>query len=361
MRYLIVLPTAILGGAERFLLNLVQLFLKQGAFVKVVIMNKGPEEHWISLDKYEKFTLIARNYKSEKSSLPHLTLDMLKISINYKPNYVISSHSHVNGYLSFLKKIGFFNDSVLISRESTNVFDRYKGRQRIFFKLIYKYLYGEQDLIVCQTKSMEKSLIKNLGFVPGKNIGTFPNPVNIEYIEKRICPNNKKKKYIVACGRFIDIKQFDLLVKAFSKIVEKNPEYTLVILGDGLQKEKISSLIRKLDIVENTILPGRVENPYEWFSVSEIGVISSKLEGFPNVLLEMMASGISKIVTTPCTDSVYNIPNIIVTNDCSEESIRKGIEKSINLNNEYSNFYYNYIKNNRSVKSFWQSVYLVAH
>lgn len=355
-KFLFVIPTARIGGAERVMFNLVSYLLEQEKEVTLVTMSHGKHKNgWTELEGFNNFHWIVGNYKSEKSSLAPITAKLLLLNTKIEYNYIFSSHAHINSYLSTLKKLGLFKSSVLISRESSVVFERYEGLIGLAYKLAYRFLYGEQDLLICQTELMKNSLIKNLGFKPVRKIEVLHNPVNTKYINSCIT-STLKEKIIVACGRLFEIKQFDLLIDAFSIFSRKNPEYKLMILGEGVLRTKLEAQAESLKISEKVIFMGNVNNPFEWFARSEIGIISSRIEGFPNVLLEMMASGVSQLVTTPCTDGLDAIPNLIITEDTSKQSILNGLNKAVSLNNDSSHIYKKHILENHSVNNFWIKV-----
>lgn len=359
--YLFVVPTASIGGAERVMFNLVTYLLDKNKHVTLVTMSKGKQTNgWSELEHHSNFKWIPGFYKSEKSSLIPITSKLIDLDNRHKFDYIFSSHLHVNSYLSSLKRVGFFKKSYLISRESFTVFEKYSNYKKHLFKRIYCHLYGSQDLLICQTESMKSSLIINLGFRPVNKIEVIPNPVNLEYINSHI-QNAIKEKIVIACGRLTDIKQFDLLINAFHLFSKTHPEYKLVILGDGVLREKLQAQINTLGISKKVILVGKTANPFLWFAKSEIGIISSKREGFPNVLLEMMASGTSKIVATPCTGGLSDISGLIITNDTSMESILEGLNKAAILSDDLSPIYQKYISRNHSVDSFWNSVLQIVH
>ena len=83
-------------------------------------------------------------------------------------------------------------------------------------------------------------------------------------------------------------KGFDNLLKVFNNLKDKN--IILHILGDGKDKELLHQL--KLDFgLENVIFQGVQKNPYPFLKFADLFILSSRYEGFPNVLLEAGACG----------------------------------------------------------------------
>lgn len=356
-KHLIVVPTAKINGAERVMFNLAYYLLEKGDYVTLVTMSRGKSsDSWNELQKHPNFKWLVGIYNSEKSSLIPITIKLFKLNIENKFDYIFSTHIHINSYLNTLKRMGLFKKAELISRDSFAVFEANKSyRKRIAFKLIYKFFYGQQDLLICQTELMKNSLINNLGFNPVKTTEVIPNPVNLSYIKSNT-GDLSTQKIVIACGRLVEVKQFNLLIEAFSIFSKDNPEYRLIILGDGPLKTKLETQARQLGIYNKTTFLGKVDNPFEWFAKSEIGVIPSKTEGFPNVLLEMMASGTSKIIITPCTGGLHKIPNLMITNDFTAKSILNELNKAVSINNSFSTTYQKYIADNHSVSSFWNKI-----
>ena len=70
------------------------------------------------------------------------------------------------------------------------------------------------------------------------------------------------------------------------------PDWDLVILGDGEEKSNLEQLISDLEISDRVFMLGRVGNVSEWYKKADLFVMSSLVEGFPNVLLEAMAYGL---------------------------------------------------------------------
>lgn len=359
--YLFVFPTAILGGAERVMFNTIYYLLENSNnHVTVLIMSRGEQQGWEDVKNHRNINFIVKDYMSEKKSILNVTYKLIALDKRNKYDFVFSSHTHVNGLISSIRKIGFFKNANIVSRESTFIFERFSGLKRHIFYRIYKDMYGSQDLIICQTERMKTSLIESLGFMPARKIEVIPNPVSISYITRQLNQDDLDKKpfeqTIVGCGRLIELKKFDWLIKAFSNIAEEFPKAGIVIIGDGPERENLISLTKRLGVEDRVIFTGNIGNPIQWFNKADVGVISSEIEGFPNVLIEMMASGTKQVITTPCTDGVNNIPYITVTESCSREAIQKSLIEKLKNPVDNSKNHREYIEGNRSVEVFWRKV-----
>ena len=102
--------------------------------------------------------------------------------------------------------------------------------------------------------------------------------------------------FIVAAGRLIRQKGFDILLRAFAGS-ERARGLKLAILGDGPLREPLLAEAARLGVADRVILPGFQANPWAWFARSRLFVLSSRWEGFGNVVVEAMACGAPVLVT----------------------------------------------------------------
>lgn len=96
-------------------------------------------------------------------------------------------------------------------------------------------------------------------------------------------------EYILAAGRMHDIKQFDKLILAYSKSLLPGKKIKLIILGEGQKKTEYINLVAQLGLEEFVIFKGFVDNPFPYYKNALFLVLSSKNEGFPNVIIEALA------------------------------------------------------------------------
>lgn len=101
--------------------------------------------------------------------------------------------------------------------------------------------------------------------------------------------------HFVAVGRLEPQKGFDLLLAAFARVVRQIPNARLTIFGEGPQRAALERQAIELAIGDNVTLPGVTETPGGWVNAGDIFVLSSRYEGFPNVLIEAMTAGLATI------------------------------------------------------------------
>lgn len=98
-------------------------------------------------------------------------------------------------------------------------------------------------------------------------------------------------------GRLSHEKGFDLLLEAFAQVHLQCPDWRLRIVGDGPDMEALRKLARQRIPSHAVVFNGRIADPQPLLDNAQLFVLSSRYEGFPNVLLEAMAAGCACIAT----------------------------------------------------------------
>ncbi|MEB2398419.1 glycosyltransferase family 4 protein [Parapusillimonas granuli] len=134
--------------------------------------------------------------------------------------------------------------------------------------------------------------------VPGCRLAVIPNAVRwpIESAEPRLEPARRNGRFrLLAVGRLHPHKGFDLLISAFQEIADHFPLWDLVILGEGESREALQEQIDAAGLSDRVSMPGRAGNVADWYLQSDLYVLSSRVEGLSNTLIESMASGLAPV------------------------------------------------------------------
>lgn len=137
----------------------------------------------------------------------------------------------------------------------------------------------------------------------------IPNGILVDNFPTTILPPSERiPGSICAVGRLHEQKDYHTLINAFAVFVQTHPLYSLTIYGEGIERERLEQLIKKLKLEDKVILAGRIQNVIQEISKRKIYVLSSKFEGMPNTLMEGMACGCACI----STDCNYGPRDLIV-------------------------------------------------
>lgn len=159
--------------------------------------------------------------------------------------------------------------------------------------LLRKFAYGLLDGVTCQTTEAAKWIATN---TQAKDVPVIPNPISLPLPrhEPTIAPESCLSggdHCLLAVGRLSEEKQFDQLIATFARLASDTPEWKLVIIGDGPDRGALEAQVSALDLGARVLLPGACGNLEDWYRRADLQVLTSRFEGFPNVLLEGLAHG----------------------------------------------------------------------
>lgn len=102
-------------------------------------------------------------------------------------------------------------------------------------------------------------------------------------------------KNLLAMGRLIPQKGFDLLLPAFAAIAGRFPDWRLTILGEGPERRRLEELRDRLGLGGRAALPGARPEVYDILKHTDLFVLSSRFEGFGMALAEALACGVPAV------------------------------------------------------------------
>ena len=153
-------------------------------------------------------------------------------------------------------------------------------------------LYPRARAVVVQTAGVAEWARHIVG---SEAVYVIPNPVAEQFLGTWNANPKESGHSVVAMGRMGREKGFDLLLKAFARCAERHPEWSLRLVGEGTERERLRTLADELGIERKVKLCPVTKEPEKALRESDLFVLPSRYEGFPNVLLEAMASGLPVI------------------------------------------------------------------
>ena len=320
-RLLLIIASLRGGGAERVMVNMANYWAERGVKITLLtlddpMLSDNYEVHPLvkRVAEYHEhdFDLISRGYIHIKR-----VLGIRKIIKSFEPDSVLSFMTSTN-VMTILASMGTGTCTFVSERT-----DPRKHNVGSIWAIGRRYLYKYADCVIAQTPDVNKWLLSNTK----ATIQTIPNFIP-KYVNASCVESGQ---LIVAVGRLGVEKGFDLLIRAFSKVVLVYPDWRLVILGEGKERANLQTLAFSLGVDSNVEFPGFVKDPLERLRQASIAVQPSRYEGFPNALLEEMALGIAVIASRPAGEMliVNEVNGLLVTSENTDEltlAIRRLIE-----------------------------------
>jgi GalNAc-alpha-(1->4)-GalNAc-alpha-(1->3)-diNAcBac-PP-undecaprenol alpha-1,4-N-acetyl-D-galactosaminyltransferase len=278
------------GSAEQVMSIVANYWANRGWQITLLTFDDGSEPPFYDLDRRISHRPLGMDVTKIDPLLARVgnfgQLGVLKKAIvASRPDVVISFVNQTN-IVTLLACRGLKVPTIV----SEHVYPAYGELSKAWQKL-QKRTYRRADLITVQTHSA-------LSFFPafeGYNTAVMPNPIAIpesEPIESRLYTDDR---HILAVGKLIPQKGFDLLIKAFAQICHQHPEWTLTILGDGEMREELEALTVAFGLEERIYMPGTVKNVAAYLRKADLFALSSRFEGFPVTLCDAMACGVPVI------------------------------------------------------------------
>lgn len=286
-------PYSSFGGADKSLSKLIKfLQTKKRYDISFISLNSSV------INLYLKKKIKIHILRKSRTIFTILELRRLVKKHNYskyKKIIFISNQNYANivtilalGKIKNIKKIA-------IERTPLHELDTFEDFKKFFKSKIIKFLmklcYKKFDKVVCISKNIQNNLKK----FTNKNITTIYNPsFNNSKISRKI---NLKKPLILNVGRLEKSKDQITLLRAIN-LIKNKVSFNLLIIGSGSQKKKLKSYIstNKLNHIVKII---KTQNVKYYYKRASIFVLSSKYEGFGNVIIEAAAFKIP-IISSRC-------------------------------------------------------------
>ncbi len=291
MNITLVISSLSCGGAERVLSIMANHWAEAGHRVTVLTFDSGK---FASYSISKSIHWQALNISCHSNSWMEGLLNNLKriyilrkFILHSKPDCVISFISSTN--ILVLLATRLLSCKVVISERN---YPKYSKVNRSLWYWMRRALYPFAAHLVVQTDE-----IKHYFRRYNKSVQVIHNPVQVTYKNLNEEPEIElpSGKRLVAMGRMVLQKGFDLLIPVFANLHKKFNDWSLIIIGSGSLETELKQEAIRLGIEEFVYFPGRLTNPFSVLSRCDLFVLSSRYEGFPNALLEAMVCGLPPV------------------------------------------------------------------
>lgn len=310
----LVIPSLAIGGAERVVSNLANKFVDMGYDVKIVLFY-NVKEYSVNCEVISLDLPASKNIFRKIYNLFMRVWKLKQILEKIKPDLIISFLESAN-FVSILTGFGVIV-STRCNLDYLNFMDR----------LLVRYLYKKKNVkkVIAVSKGIEKSFNEEFGIF---NTSVIYNPIIVNNNYNTANDLSFYKPYILSVGRLTYQKNFKLLIESFGRS-NSSLYINLIIVGDGEDRVMLEDKINTMNLNKKVFLVGKKNNVFDYYNNALFYVMSSRYEGFPNVLVEALYSGLP-CISTDCPTGpneiiIHGYNGLLVKNE-NEEELTKAID-----------------------------------
>ncbi|WP_286926889.1 glycosyltransferase [Flavobacterium sp. UBA4197] len=289
------------GGAERMQINIMHSLSVEK--YDVFFVNTSIEPKPQSLKPHIKY--IQYNKSHAKNAYRLLSKDLKHIN----PHYIFTTSIVVAYLLQIIRMMSRLKSRLIVRIAVPPSELSHGGLKSSVLSMINSFTLKHADLIIAQTEFSKTDVARHYK-VPLTKIKVIRNIVDQSLLDESgdlYFPGEfiSGNYNVVAAGALYSVKGFDLLIHAMKEVVKHNIATRLYILGDERYetgyKAQLLDMIKDNQLTNHVFLLGHQSNPYPYYKNADLFVLSSRKEGFPNVVLEALYYGIP-VVATNCVD-----------------------------------------------------------
>lgn len=293
MKIAITSDTLLTGGAERQMLLTAAELTRAGHTVKIVI-------YYPSCVEFDEF--IQQN-------------DIDLVAIEAKGFMRIGRILAISKFLrreKFDIVHGFKGGSTIITALAAklagirNVFGGFRsictetGKFRFALKFVNRLLIGW----IVNSRAIADSMVSNLSIKPEK-LAIFYNGIYPDAFRSKLSKEEARKKLglskdcktITMVARLAKVKNHKMLLETARILTKKIPELKVLIAGDGPLANELKALAETYGITDQVLFLGNRSDIPDILAATDVAVLTSSSEGFPNALIEPMSVGIPVVST----------------------------------------------------------------
>lgn len=284
---LFVLPNLAGGGAERVITSLLSHFDRSRICPQLLLIDAHKDVLRDQIPGDVEVIDLAR--PRLRSALPAIWSMIRRL----RPDVVMSTLDHVNIGLGLMRPLWPRGTRLVLRATDLN------NLELPILRWAMRIAFPFADGMVFQSRAMEKVFVERLRLA-GPQMRTINNPVRADLIAELATLDEgidaAASLRLVCAGRLTHAKGFDLLLEAMA--LASRRDFVVDILGEGADRAALEDQRDRLGLTERVRLLGFQKNPYARFAKADGFVLSSRFEGFPNVVLEALACG-TPVLSTP--------------------------------------------------------------
>ena len=323
---LLIIPHLGGGGSERVIETLARSLNPAKYDIHLVLIAPSQNHHQVS-------GLTATLHQLQAQRVRHSIIPLLLLIWKIRPHVILSGIAHLNLLVLALKPFLPRQTRIMI-RQNGALTETLRSHSRHLSRRSYSLGYRRADRVICQTGAMAREIHHGLQLNTTQLL-VLPNPTDVSRIRTNSPPAQNADPTIttiVAIGRLVSEKGFDLLLDAFAALPSPFHSTELLLVGSGPQQSGLERQARQLGIRSRTHFVGHVADPIPRFAHATLFVLSSRTEGLPNALLEAAAAGLPIVATPACAglvDLLQNREGVWLASGISSAALQAELQKAL--------------------------------
>ena len=297
------LPDLSAGGAERVTISIARLLRKEGFDVEFVN---------IGFHSGEMLTWIEPEFKMTNLEYSRVLKAIFKLKMFMKlhsDGIYFSSREHVSIVGLLTAKMSNRQMVVRIPNMPRNNLSKgVAGFKLKVIKTINQWLLKSAKIVIAQNEEMREQLL-NFYHLPNDKVVAINNPVDVDYVKN--AADGSESPFNTTDINFLNVcniaytKGLDVLEAAWPKVKASIPNAHMYIVGRDTSEYSQKIVKESLSLKDFTFL-GFKSNPYPYLKHCDVFVLPSRMEGFPNVVLEAQCFN-RPVVSTTCVAVIKKI------------------------------------------------------
>lgn len=299
-RVLVYFPHLRTGGAELAMLRLAQGLRRAGCSVTLVLHSADDVARRLA----GTMPIIELGVQKTLGAL----MPLVRLLRREQPDFLITALTHSNIIAALAKQLAHGRTRVIVTEHApVSALARANGTWRYrILPVLLPLAYSGADAVVSVSRGVDDDLGQLLRGVARSRMHVIYNPVlSADWASFAEAPVNddwfadEAPPVILSVGRLSPEKNLPLLLEAFLLLRQQRPELRLALIGEGVERARLEALIEAAGCGDAVRLLGEQANPLAYMRRAAVFVLTSVFEGFGNVLVEAMATGIP-VISTDC-------------------------------------------------------------
>jgi glycosyltransferase involved in cell wall biosynthesis len=314
-KILLLIPHLGGGGSERV--------------IETLARSLNPEKYEIHLclitrPQTETPSLTVPIHQLRARRVRHSGIRLLRLIWRLQPDLILSGIAHLNLLALALKPL-LPRTTRIIVRQNGALTEAFRPHSPRLSRRAYSLGYRRAHCVICQTHAMAREIQSGLRVNPAQLV-ILPNPTDIVQIRSRTtyAQPTSPTPTILAIGRLVPEKGFDLLLAALAALPSPFHRTELYLVGSGPQLSALQRQAQELGIGDRIHFTGNIPDPVIQLRHASLFVLSSRTEGLSNALLEAAAAGLP-VVATPASAGLLELirdkQGVWLSSDISSHSL----------------------------------------